>query len=77
MGSIFRHGRAGEKGSACGMSEHKEEFMMWRNKAGRNDWKHLTRKLRACFCQRKEGMTNVSDLPFGPLLSFISVIKSL
>lgn len=51
--------------SACGMSEHKEEFMMWRNKAGRNHWKHLTHKLRACFCQREEGMTNVSDRCLG------------
>ena len=47
------------------MSEHKEEFMMWRNKAGRNHWKHLTRKLRACFCHREEGMTNVSDCCLG------------
>lgn len=58
-------GRPKEWGCACGMSEHKEEFMMWRNKAGRNHWKHLTRKLRACFCQADVGMTNASDRCLG------------
>lgn len=58
---FFLTWQAKEWGSACGMSEHKEEFMMWRNEAGRNHWEHLTRKSRACFCQRGERMTNVWD----------------
>lgn len=63
-GWIFWQGGL-KNSSACGMRARKEEFMMWRNEAGRNHWKHLTRKLRACFCQRQEGMTNVSDCCLG------------
>ncbi|KAF6726989.1 hypothetical protein FQA47_011917 [Oryzias melastigma] len=50
--------------------KHKEEFMMRRNKAGRNHCKHLTRKLNVCFCQGDGGLTHVCQRRSpAPLLS--------
>ncbi|CAB1415306.1 unnamed protein product [Pleuronectes platessa] len=56
-----------------------QEFMMWRNKAGRNYWKHLTRKLRTCFCHRGEEVTNVSGAAgaAAAAAAFISMKDSL